>query len=267
MGRWGAGISSSDEYLDVKDEFFHRFYQGYAISDIEYSLIEDFKRQVIDGLDNVWYEFYFALADCEWKCGMLSDWLLLKVEHIITNKLSVYDFIDRLASDSFAKAWSVTLDKFLAKIKTKNIKPIKQVIKKPYKPPFETGDVFAYKVGDLYRAGIVVHRCQSDDGRNKFCFEYFTAIAKLESESIPSLSEIIKSQCHFNAPFPIFNIPPKNKVTIIGNISSGLKTKFNIENGKVVGENSEVWDKYGSEEYFETPFDFAKSDILVSDLF
>lgn len=267
MGRWGVGISSSDEYADVKDEFFHRFYQGDTINEIEKYFIKHFTQQGIDESNSIWYEIYFALADCEWKCGMLSDWLLLKVEYIITNKLSLYDFSERLADASTVKAWSMTLDKFLTKIKTKNIKPYKQVIKKPYKPPFEAGDVFVYKVGDLYRLGIIIHRRQFGDGRDKFCFEYLTAIAKLESITVPKLIEIKNSQCHFNAPFPIFNMPPKNKITIIGNIASELKTKFVFENGKVIGGNSQFWNRFGLKEKFEVPFDSTQSNMLVSDLF
>ncbi|MDR3264097.1 MAG: hypothetical protein LBT30_07305 [Clostridiales bacterium] len=222
MGRWEMNLSSCDEFMDVKDTFFKQFYKGLPVEAIEADIIAEYKANGIADGDGEWYDIFFALADSEWRCGKLSDWLKEKVNGIIESGESVAYLRQLLASDFNLKKWSKTLDKFAEKISGTNPKPLKQIIKKPYVPLLVQGDVFAYKAADKFRGAVCVYVYISDGGESKWSFEYLIAISAVEWNNTPTVADV-KNAPRTTAGWYIFDGMPQRKDIIkIGSVKDEL---------------------------------------------
>lgn len=228
MGRWGMGISSSDEHLDVKDVFFEDYYKGFSIKEIENAIMNYYRKESCykDENDGIWYDIYFALADCEWKCGVVSEWLLERVEKIVTSGVAVEYFKELCANEGDLKTWAKNLNNFLIKLKSPNLKPLVQKIKKPYVPPLKTGDVFVYNVDGLFRSGICFYRHGCDGEKNKWCFNYLIAVSKMQNERIPTIEDVKNAQVHLITWYTWWEMPTKKELQVIGNISNELKDDY-----------------------------------------
>ena len=69
MGAWGTGLYSSDLALDIKDDYIDRLKRGESNEEITQSLINEYQEIINDPEDAL--EFWFALADIQWKYGRL----------------------------------------------------------------------------------------------------------------------------------------------------------------------------------------------------
>ena len=223
MGRWGMGISSSDEHADVKEEFFYLYYAGIEITKIEEHIISYYEAQAdcYPTGDGIWNDLYFALADCEWKCGKLSSWLLNAIEKLIADGSAVEYFRELDASESNLKIWARNLQKFLAKITSQNPKPLVQRIKRLYVPPVDKGDFFIYQSEDTYRSAIVLDRYDHGRRTNKNCFAYCITIAAFESKTPPVVKDVENAQVFIVKWFD--DIPKKEQIKIIGSCKSKIK--------------------------------------------
>jgi hypothetical protein len=275
MGRWGMGLSSSDEYMDVKDEFFDFFYKGIPTKKIEDTIIRDYSKEFKKN-DGEWYDVYFALADCEWKCGNVSDWLVKKIKNIITNRKAISYFRELSATDKDIKIYAKNLEKFLAKITIKNPKPIVQKIKKPYTPPLKAGDVFVWKIADSFRAAVCLYAYITNDGTNKYCFTYLITISASKWVNLPSLKEIENSYSHSAAWYLAFEILAKKEIVLIGNIKDKLKDNYEncygldieyiaISNTQTVRHVS--YGNLGNKNDFSREIKTNTNDKLVKDMF
>ena len=237
MGRWGMGISSSDVCADVKDEFFTLYYKGVAVKDIEKAIMDYYKAEecYADENDGIWHDVYFALCDCEWSCDKLSSWILEKVEKVIATGAAVEYFKELAAQERDLKQWSKNLQKFLERLKNVNPKPLLQKIKKPYVPLLEAGDVFVWKVGTVYRAGIVLYRYGHSGERDKWCFDYCIAISVLQSDIILTVEEIVNAKAYKTAWYAAWNgMLTKKQIQKIGNIKGEIKNNYRSSFGATI---------------------------------
>ena len=224
MGRWGMGMSSCDEFGDVKDEYFTEFYYTTKpLEQIEKDILQRYKESYEDPDedDGIWHEVYFALAECGWKCGYIGQDVLNRVEYIINNKLDLKFMEELEASPQDLKQREKVLDKFLEKIKSKNDKPIRRVKKKPYENLFGTGDVFVYKLEGYYYGGVflqVVRNVPKDGLPYKISYDYCIAVAELESEKMPSVSDIINAEIRYAGWVFQNGIPKKGSLEVIGEV-------------------------------------------------
>ena len=69
MGTWGPGIYQNDTSADIKDFFIKYLKQGSSKEDVTKRIIEEFSCEMEDEPVNFWC----ALADTQWKLGMLLE--------------------------------------------------------------------------------------------------------------------------------------------------------------------------------------------------
>ncbi len=233
MGRWAMGIAASDEYQEVKDEFFLQYYYTEkSLEEIEQSILENYRKDysTFDIDDGVWHDVYFALAHCEWECGNLSKRLLLKVEDIIKNKLNILYMESLSASTQDLEKREKILDDFLLKLNTRKEKPIKRKLKKPHINPFKTGDVFQYRYKGYYYFGMVLQVWDSDEECDIIYKEetlhYCIAISDIKSACPVSVEQIENSKIRCIEWIMLFNLPKRGKFEILGNVSDKLSKDY-----------------------------------------
>ncbi|MDE6293932.1 MAG: hypothetical protein K2L88_04850 [Clostridiales bacterium] len=233
MGRWAMSVSASDEYQEVKDEFFKQFYYTEkTLEEIEQSILEYYQNEYssFDANDGVWHDVYFALADCEWKCGNLSARLLLKVEDIIKNKLDLLYMESLMASPHNLETREKVLEKFLDKLIAPNEKPIKRKLKKTFVNPFKTGDVFQYRYKGEYFGGVILQIWDSD----KSCdiiykdetLHYCIAVSEIRSASTLNVEQIENSKVLCAEWIMPFCLPKTSGFEILGNVADRLSGDY-----------------------------------------
>lgn len=231
MGRWGMGISSSDEFADVVDEYFELFYYTTKpLAEIEAEILQNYKEEYSDFEpdDGVWHDVYFALADCGWKCGYIGENVISRVDEIISKNLDIEYMKGLDAASDDLKMRAKVLDKFLIKIKSKNEKPVQRKLKLPFINPFKTGDVFAYKYKGFYYGGVVLQVRDINPENTplyKKSYNYCIVIADLHSARLPAASEIINSEIRF-AEWLTNGSLPKKGFTVIDNIADRISKDY-----------------------------------------
>lgn len=223
MGRWGMGLSSSDEFSEVKEWFFKDFYKGESIQNIEKNILNYFKKEYT--MNGMMHDVYFALADCEWRCGFINKKILLKVQEIIINNENIYYLKELGATDSDLRKREKILNDFLLKISSINKKPITQKIKNVYMPKINTGDVFSYKVDDVYRYGIVLQAYTMIKDPLEWSsdvFEYLIVLSDLKANDQVSIDEVVASPIYSINWYMNRNLIKKKDMHIIGNIKERL---------------------------------------------
>ena len=138
MGAWGAGLYENDTALDVKDEFEKLFNDGKGVQEITDGLTAEFE-SIMDCADEAPL-FWFALADTQWKFGVL-------LPDVKENALRWINELKSQTADTPDGAWQ---GKALDDLQTKLLSPLPPV-KKPkkkriYKCEWKIGDVFAYQL-------------------------------------------------------------------------------------------------------------------------
>lgn len=231
MGRWGMGMSASDEFADVVDEYFELFYYTTKpLAEIEAEILQNYRERYSDfeSEDGVWHDVYFALADCGWKCGYVGKNLMNKVDEIIGQNLDIAFLKNVEASSKDLKQRAKILDKFLAKIKSKNVKPIQRKLKTPFINPFKTGDVFVYKYKGFYYGGVVLQVRDTNLEKipiYKKRYDFCIAVADLRSAKLPPSSEIINAEIRYAEWLTHYSLPQKG-FTIIDNVKNRISKDY-----------------------------------------
>ena len=142
MGMWGFELYQNDTSLDVKDEFEELYNTGNTVKDITDKLTEDYK-SIMGDIDEEPL-FWLALADTQWKLGVLIPWVKEKALYWIEKLRSMFNC---QSMDMSVKAKrSKTLDDLQAKLLSPQ-PPVKKTAKKSiYKCQWKFGDVFAYQL-------------------------------------------------------------------------------------------------------------------------
>lgn len=230
MGRWGMGIAQSDEFADVVDKYFGLYYYtAEPLAQIEAEILHNYEKVYADfeAYHGVWHDVFFALAECGWKCGYNSKDLMEKVEKIIKNGLDL-DYLKSLgASQRDLTLRTKVLDKFLAKIKSENAKPMQRKMRKPFINPFRTGDVFAYKYKGAYYGGVVLQGRDKSENEPIYrkTYNYCIVVAQLKSSGLPTTDEIINAEIRF-AEWLTDSGLPKNGFIIIENIADQISKNY-----------------------------------------
>ena len=126
MGIWGKRLYQNDTSLDVKDCFEEKVKDGKEIPVITQELIEEFK-----GIENDPVEeslFWLALADTQWKNGVLLPEVKEKALYWIRNSI-----ISEKEADKLEK-----------KLMSEQPKQKETRVRKPFSDGWKIGDVYAY---------------------------------------------------------------------------------------------------------------------------
>ena len=102
MGIWGKRLYQNDTSLDVKDCFEEKVKDGKEIPVITQELIEEFK-----GIENDPVEeslFWLALADTQWKNGVLLPEVKEKALYWIRNSIISEKEADKLEKKAHVRA-------------------------------------------------------------------------------------------------------------------------------------------------------------------
>ncbi|MDE6617954.1 MAG: hypothetical protein K2K13_02880, partial [Clostridiales bacterium] len=198
MGVWSTSISGNDDFQDVKYIFFDYFYHdNISIEDIENKIIEIYSKHIVDNDSGEWHDVYFAIAYCEWKCGNVSDRILRRVEDIIASGKNSEYWQDLNATPQTLTQRKRELHKFLDKIKSTNVKPIKRRYKKPFTFSMKTGDVFACysKANGYYGCGIALEVCDSQlkHWEEAYHFRVLFAISDYTPKELPTVEQVLNS--------------------------------------------------------------------------
>jgi len=142
MGVWGVGIYQNDIALDVCDTFKEQYNDGKLSQEITEKLISEYSE--IFGDDDEEPLFWFALADTQWKFGVLLPEVKEKALYWIEKDRGVLRF--QMIGKPSKTQRSRKLDELKDRLNSPQ-PPVKKVKKKRiYKCQWNIGDVFAYKL-------------------------------------------------------------------------------------------------------------------------
>lgn len=197
MGWWRAKISNSEGYLETKEMFFdYYFYETISAKEIEDNIIEIYNKRIKD--KRKWHDVYFAIADCEWKFGCLSQEILAKVEEIIVSGKDIEYWKSIYAPDYALERRQKALTEFLEKLKTQNPKPMKRRQKKRITFQLKTGDVFTCysKMYKMWGCGVVLEVRESPlyPWEEDFNYRALIAISEIVGPHSPIFEQILESR-------------------------------------------------------------------------
>lgn len=159
MGCWGMGLTQSDEFCDVYDQFMEEYEHGKSVSDISKEILAQYHEEFDDD-DGILHDVYFALAKAEWMCCEQSTFILQRVKEIIESSANL-DFYEELGADAKdLKLRKKKLTAFYESLQTPRKKTRKRytdynAYEKPF-PPMEIGDCFAYKCDSGKRIVVIL---------------------------------------------------------------------------------------------------------------
>ena len=140
MGTWGPGLYQNDVSDDIKLGFIDKCKRGHTIEEATEIFIKEYADELEDeeGAPNFW----FALADIQWKYGKLlpkvRENALYHIENILKNK--TYNEFDK----SDAKKRKKVLEDLREKLNSP-MPPEKKISQyKLYKCEWKIGDTYAY---------------------------------------------------------------------------------------------------------------------------
>jgi hypothetical protein len=142
MGSWGTALYSNDTSSDVRD-LCNEVYPLVGIEEGTKLILQEYADLVdSDMMDNDYADFWFALADWQWKHGILTDEIKSKAIAL----LEAHTGLDEWAGADQKKRLSV-MDKLLDQLKTPQpeIKIPKAQIPKPKHKP---GDIIIFRTCD-----------------------------------------------------------------------------------------------------------------------
>lgn len=232
MGVWGAGVSSSDDFQDVKELFFDYFYHSkMSVEEIENTVLGNYGESIADENSGEWHDVYFALAYCEWKCGALSERVKAKVNDIAQSGSNLVYIKELQASELVLKKREREIDKFVAKIISENPKPLKRRYKKPFEFPLKSGDVFACysKKNGCYGCGIAldVRESQLKPWEEAYHFSALLLIADCRPKELPSVGDVLDANAldiFWNGGC-VYNLPERG-IKILGNVANQIDSDY-----------------------------------------
>lgn len=145
MGIWGSEFYKNDTFLDVKDQFESLFQKGKTVQEITEQLLEEFECLLGDSEEEP--VFWFALADIQWRFGVLMPNVKEKAFFWIEKIKSTERMTKQELSEILKRKELEDLKKKLLSPQPPAKKPVR---KRLYKCEWKIGDVFAYRLeGEL----------------------------------------------------------------------------------------------------------------------
>lgn len=140
MGTWGPGLYQNDVSEDIKGDFIDKCKRGHTIEEATEIFIKEYARELEDDDDAP--NFWFALADIQWKYGKLlpkvKENALCYIEHELKN--GTYDEFDKRE----AKKRKKVLEDLREKLNSP-MPPEKKISQyRFYQCEWKIGDVYAY---------------------------------------------------------------------------------------------------------------------------
>lgn len=215
MGVWGAGLTQSDEYCEVYDSFMEKYDAGESAEAITDEILNGYLSE-FDAEDGILHDVYFALAKCQWMCGICSERIMNTVKDIIQNGKNL-EFLKELdASDCFLRDRKKNLEKFLLSLETPRKSPRKRKLPPKEKPlpPANIGDVFSYKGETGLRILVVLDSWD----KTKWCEGYFCCILDQEYQAKPDLHELTLEKIGQIGIYDSKAFLPASKIHFIGNL-------------------------------------------------
>ena len=246
MGVWGAGLTHSDEYCEVYDSFMEKYDAGESVEAITAEILDGYLSK-FDADDGILHDVYFALAKCQWMCGVLSEAMMNTVKDIIQNGKNL-EFLRALdADDCFLRERKKKLDKFLSSLETARDNPRKRKLptKERHLPPANVGDVFSYKGENGLRIVVILDYWD----KTKWCEGYFCCILDKEYHGQPNIIEL---KCEKIGQLGIYDAKaflPASKIRFIGNLRiPPNKYKELFGNALFVGTREDFYTLGGSKQ-------------------
>lgn len=146
MGSWGTALYSNDTSCDVRD-MCNEVYPLVGIEEGTKLILEEYSDTVnSDIIDNDYADFWFALADWQWKHGILTDEIKIKTISLLEAHTGIDEWEESGTAADIKKRLAV-MDKLLQQIKSPQpeIKIPKAKIAKPKHKP---GDIIIFRTCD-----------------------------------------------------------------------------------------------------------------------
>lgn len=172
MGTWNCKIDGNDTFHEACDDFLEEYASCKSIEETSAALLKQYR----DNPEG--HIACFAVAYCQWQYGKLSKELYDKA--VALRKTDLLYWKDCGASDSMIEKRSKELDKFFAKLKSENRKPLNppyQITKEMF---LSKGEVVWYRDSGKIYGAVVLEILLS---------EYFLIAVSDELESIPKNKE------------------------------------------------------------------------------
>ena len=161
MGCWGMGMTQSDEFCEIYENFMEEYDEGKPVAEITADILAKYHAEFDDD-DGVMHDVYFALAKAEWMCKEQSEAILARVKEIIDTKANIEFYRELEAKESDLKIRQRNLEKFWTMLGTPREKARKRKRSAPLAekalPPLEIGDCFAYKYEEGFRVICILER-------------------------------------------------------------------------------------------------------------
>lgn len=246
MGCWGMGLTQSDEFCDVYEQFMEEYNHGMAVSDISKEIIAQYHEE-FDDTDGNMHDVYFALAKAEWMCCEQSSFILQRVKEIIESGANLYFYEELGADTKDLKLRKKKLSAFYESLQIPRKKPRKRYVdydayEKPF-PPMDIGDCFAYKYGEGKRIAVILDWVKLPGWKEQvFCCILKNTYKSSEVKKIDLLEEAVGHiGCYIGTEFL-----GKSTIQKIGAISVPVGAK-----NQILGADAIV---LGSKEDFKTDY-------------
>ena len=146
MGAWGTGIYSNDIAEEIKD-LCDEIFPFVTVEEGNRIIYQEFREVVqSETIDNDYASFWYALADWQWKHGILSEEIRLKVIELLTVYAGIQDWEESARMADVKKRIAV-MDKLKKRLETPM--PVPKLPKgKLLKPNHKVGDIIIFGTFD-----------------------------------------------------------------------------------------------------------------------
>lgn len=159
MGCWGMGLTQSDDFCQVYEDFIERYDEGEEVSAIRETILSDYSRE-FDPEDPILHDLYFALAKAGWICCDPSPEILERVRSIIESGANLDFYRELGANERDLAERKKKLNAFWNSLQRPRAKPRKRhpAAKERELPDLYPGDLLAYKAPQGQRVLLVLDR-------------------------------------------------------------------------------------------------------------
>ena len=143
MGAWGPGIYSNDTSLDVRDTC-REIFPFVSLEEGNKIIFEEYKDMLdMNLMDDDYASFWYALADWQWKHGMLNKEIKDKTLELLENYIGLSEW-EADASKTTVKKRRDVLDKLKEQLLSPQ-PPFKKPKANLIKPKHKPGDIVIFK--------------------------------------------------------------------------------------------------------------------------
>lgn len=145
MGSWGTGIYSNDTSEDVRD-ICKEIFPFVSVEEGNQIIFKEYKELIEQNrIDDDYASFWYALADWQWKHGILSEQIRSKTIELLNMHAGISDWEESATAADVKKRLNV-MEKLKAQLETP-MPPIKIPKGKLLKPKHKVGDVIIFEAG------------------------------------------------------------------------------------------------------------------------